>query len=288
MIRIIRFSMFMMALTMAGNAWAAYGSVPQNTEVNPEVMRIDEKTFLGEKVSGHYQLIDQDGQQFALGDLFGQKPTILALSYYKCDGACSVLNRNLWNTLQEVKQWKINRDFNVVTISFDQHDNPESLAKFMQEAGFGDGLPEGWRITTMVKPEEIMQLTGSVGYKFFWSPRDAMFLHPNVYIMISPKGRVTRYLYGANISGRDMEVSITKAMGEELSAANVINFIVGACYSYNYKDGKYTINIPIFIAAGALLFGLSLIFGSFWHMKRRRAREDRVRDARLAANESDG
>ncbi len=267
-------------LSISATAYAAYGKVTENSDVDPTIVKIKESDFLGKKIDKSYRLVDQDGKEFTIGEMIGDKPMILALSYYRCDGACSVLNRNLWSTLQEVKQWKIDRDFNVLTVSFDRHDTPATLQKFMKFAGFNDGLPSGWKMSTMKDPEDIMKLTGSMGYKFFWSPRDAIFLHPNVYIMISPKGRVTRYLYGANISGNDMDISITKAIGEKMSPANVVNFLVGACYSYNYEDGKYSINYPLFVAAGALVFGLTLMFGGFAVTKRKRKRMDAERDLR--------
>ncbi|MES0371611.1 MAG: SCO family protein [Mariprofundaceae bacterium] len=269
---LMKFVLFAFAMSVSNTAYAAYGSVTQNSDVDPTIVKIKEVDFLGQKISSDYMLVDQNGKEFSFKEMLG-KPTILALSYYRCDGACSVLNRNLWNTLQEVEQWKIDKDFNVLTISFDRHDTPATLTKFMDYAGFKDGLPDGWKMTTMKNPEDIKRLTDSIGYKFFWSPRDAIFMHPNVYVMISPKGRVTRYLYGANISGIDMDVSITKSIGEELSPANVINFLIGSCYSYNYKDGKYTVNIPLIIAAGALVFGLMLLSGSMLHMKRRKRKE---------------
>jgi len=278
--KLIKFVAFVLAMSISTLAYAAYGKVTTNSDVDPTVVKIKESDFLGVKVDKSYRLIDQHGKEFVLGDMLGTKPTILALSYYRCDGACSVLNRNLWNTLQEVEQWKIDKDFNVLTISFDRHDTHETLKKFMGYAGFNEGLPEGWKMATMKDPEDILKLTGSMGYKFFWSPRDAIFLHPNVYIMLSPQGRVTRYLYGANISGNDMDISITKAKGEKISSANVINFIVGACYSYNYKDGKYSINYPLFVAAGALVFGLTLMFGGFAVTKRKRDRANAARDLR--------
>lgn len=278
---LMKFVLFAFAMSVSNAAYAAYGNVTQNSDVDPTIVKIKEDDFLGKKISKDYLLIDQDGNEFALGDMYG-KPLILALSYYRCDGACSVLNRNLWNTLQEVEQWKIDKDFNVLTISFDRHDTPATLNKFMDYAGFKDGLPDGWKMATMKDPEDILRLTDSMGYKFFWSPRDAIFLHPNVYVMLSPKGRVTRYLYGANITGNDMDISITKSIGEEISPANVINFLIGACYSYNYKDGKYAVNIPMIIAAGALVFGLMLLIGSFLHMKRRMRKENEAKLLRQA------
>ncbi|ATX80100.1 protein SCO1/2 [Mariprofundus aestuarium] len=260
-------------LGFANGAHAAYGNVTKTSVVDPSILKIEEMKYLGEKADYDFVLQDETGADFKLGSMTG-KPLVLAFSYYTCDGACSVINKNLAETLKGVERWKIGQDYNVLTVSFDQNDTPATLANFMKEAGFADGLPDGWKMTTMLKKEDILKLTGSMGFKFFWSPRDAMFLHPNVYIMLSPKGRVTRYLYGGTITPTDMELAITKAKGGEIAAANVIDFVVGACYSYNYKDGKYSINIPLFVAAGALIFGLTLIVGSFSYMKFRRVKHE--------------
>jgi protein SCO1/2 len=197
------------------------------------------------------------------------KPLVLVLSYYDCDGACPTINRNLRATLQDVNDWRLGKDFKVLTLSFDRHDNPQTLAMFLQHVGFENGLPEGWNMAMLKEPDDIRRLTDSIGYRFFWEPRDRLFLHPNVYIMLSPEGRVTRFLYGGSISAEDMEYSITKAFGSELTAANVINFVIGACFSYNYKDGKYTLNYPIFIAFGALGIGIVLLIWGSLIMKRR-------------------
>jgi len=260
---------FLLAVFWVEAALAAYGNVTQSSDVDPSIVKIDERVFLGEKIPADYVLIDQDGSEFNLGDMLG-KPLILALSYYTCDGACSALNTNLRLTLDGVDDWKLGQDYRVLTASFDRNDTPAKLQDFMQKTGFTEELPAGWKMATFKDPENIKRLTDSVGYKFFWSPRDAIFLHPNVYIMLSPKGRVMRYLYGASIASDDMELSITKAQGEKQSPANVINFLVGACYSYNYKDGKYAVNIPLFVAAGGLIFGMGTIAVGFSIMKYRR------------------
>lgn len=260
-------------LGFANGAHAAYGNVTKDSVVDPSILKIEEIKFLGEKADYDFVLQDETGADFKLGSMLG-KPLVLAFSYYTCDGACSVINKNLAETLKGVERWKIGQDYNVLTVSFDKNDTPATLANFMKEAGFADGLPSGWKMTTMQDKANIDKLTGSMGFKYFWSPRDAMFLHPNVYIMLSPKGRVTRYLYGGTITAMDMELAITKSKGEKIAAANVIDFVVGACYSYNYKDGKYTVNIPLFVAAGGLIFGLLLIVGSFSYMKFRRVKHE--------------
>ncbi len=266
-------AMFVLLFASAESAYAAYGNVTQDSQVDPRVVKIDEKQFLGEMIDPGYVLLDEQGREFRFGDMLG-KPLILALSYYSCDGACPTLNRNLRETLGGVDRWTLGQDYQVLTLSFDRNDTTASIQEFMHHAGFKGDLPEGWSIATFKDPEDIKRFTNAIGYKYFWSPRDRMFLHPSVYIMLSPKGRVARYLYGASVGSSDLEISITKSYGEEISPSNVINFVLGACYSYNYKDGKYTINIPLFVAAGGLLFGVLLIIIGVTIMKRRRVKNE--------------
>jgi protein SCO1/2 len=253
-------------------AQAAYGNVTEESQIDPEIFRIQEKDFLGGKVAGDYMFLDAAGNSFKLADL-PAKPLILVLSYFTCDGACSVINRTLANTLQGMDRWKLGRDYNVLTVSFDRHDTPSTMREFQKKMGF-EQLPQGWRMATMRNKEDIVRLANSIGFKFFWSPRDRIFLHPSVYTVLSPTGQITRYLYAGKVDADDVELSITKAMGGEISPVNIIDFVVAACHSYNYKDGKYKLNIPLFVALGGLVAGVTLMLGGFLITKRKR---DRIR-----------
>lgn len=256
-------------LPLAPIAHAGYGKTPEDQHVDPEVVRVDEDKYLGTGVSEDYALTDAAGEKFRLGELFG-RPLVLVLSYYSCDGACPTINRNLRELVEGVDSWKLGEDFRVLTVSFDPHDTPASLKMFTKHVGFESGTPDGWHMALLDDPADIERLTGSVGFKYFWSPRDRMFLHPNVYMMVSPQGRIVRYLYGTSVESQDLEISITKAQGNEISPANVVNFVLGACYSYNYEDGKYTINYPLFIAGGGLVLGSGLLIGASIVIKKRK------------------
>jgi len=253
-----------------GQAQAAYGNVTEESQINPEIFKIKEKNFLGGKVAGDYVLRDVSGKSFKLADM-PDTPLILVLSYFSCDGACSVINRMLANTLKGVDRWKLGKDYNVLTVSFDQHDTPTTMRTFREKMGF-EQLPQGWRMATMQNRKEIDRLAGSIGFKFFWSPRDRVFLHPSVYTVLSPKGKITRYLYAGKVDADDVELALTKAMRGETSPVNIIDFVVAACHSYNYKDGKYKLNIPLFVALGGLIGGVVLMAVGFMIAKRKRAR----------------
>jgi len=259
-------------MAVSSNAFAAYGNVTEESQIDPKVFQIPESKFLGGKVSGDYLLQDASGSSFRLGDM-PEKPLILVLSYFSCDGACSVINRVLANTLKGIDRWKMGRDYNVLTISFDRHDTPKTMAAFRKKMGY-EQLPEGWRMATMQNRSDIDRLAGSIGFKFFWSPRDRIFLHPSVYTVLSARGEITRYLYAGRVNADDVELALTKAMGGEISPANIIDFVVAACHSYNYRDGKYKLNIPLFVALGGLIAGVGLMIGGFLITKHKRKRND--------------
>jgi len=260
-----------------GHAQAAYGNVTEESQIDPKIFQIKEKNFLGGKITGDYVLRDASGNSFKLGDM-PDKPLILVLSYFTCDGACSVINRVLANTLKGVDRWKIGKDYNVLTVSFDQHDTPATMRAFKKKMGF-EQLPQGWRMATMQNRKEIDRLAGSIGFSFFWSPRDRLFLHPSVYTVLSATGVITRYLYAGKVDADDVELALTKAMSGEVSPVNIIDFVVAACHSYNYKDGKYKLNIPLFVAVGGLVAGVTLMVGGFMITKRKR---DRIRKDMVA------
>ena len=161
----------------------------------------------------------------------------------------------------------------MLTVSFDRHDTPVTMRAFMHKMGF-EHLPQGWRMATMANRKDIDRLAASIGFKFFWSPRDRLFLHPSVYTMLSPEGTITRYLYAGKVDADDVTLAITESMGGKISPVNIIDFVVSACHSYNYKDGKYKLNIPLFVALGGLVAGLTLMIGGFTITRRKRHRQE--------------
>ncbi|MEE8574193.1 MAG: SCO family protein [Thermodesulfobacteriota bacterium] len=236
---------------------AEYGRTPVNT-IDPAVIKIDEKTFLGAKLDGEYLIKDAEGKEFQLKEIFG-KPAILVLSYFNCDGVCPTINMDLKARLDSLEVLRRGEDYRVLTLSFDRADGVENARMFSEKVGIGKS--GGWRVGVMEKKEDIDKLTASVGFKFFWSMRDRTFIHPNVFIFLSPEGRVVRYLYGANMDKTDIKVAIAEAgFGNPVNSMvrEINDLLLIACYSYNYKEGKYTLNYPLFIAAGSLFSALSL------------------------------
>lgn len=246
-------------LLTPARGFAEYGRVPMS-DFDPAILKIDEKKYLGVPVNSEYLFFNGAGEEFLLKDWM-EKPVILALSYFSCDGVCASLNRELKEALAKIHLLP-GKDYRVLTVSFDKNDGPVSLRMFQKELALPEGLRAAWRLALLKDPESIQRLTESLGYRFFWSKRDRIFLHPNVLVFLSPGGRVTRYLYTAGMRPKDLELALLDASRDKTGKSNVqgiSNLLFLACYSYNFKDGKYTINYPLFIGAASFLFGIALV-----------------------------
>jgi protein SCO1/2 len=264
------------ALVWPLTAVAAYA--PPESEIDPEVLRVNEQGYLGVKVNATTPLIDAEGNRFTLGDL-RDKAVVLVLSYYSCDGFCPAYNANLMSVLAKVNEMarmKAGEDFRVVTISFDKNDDTAAAALFeKQTLNLPEDLAPHWKVATFENKEELKPFTDAIGFKFFWSRPDHMFFHPNAYYFISPdEGRVARIMHGSTAEARDMELALLDAKFKRIKPSEALQLAVSLCYSYNYKDGKYGLNYPAFFAFGSLFIGLTAFAVAARHTKKMTKKQD--------------
>lgn len=274
-----RFLAAALAAAVLGAAQAAQAGPmlrEPTSEIDPEVFKIQETKYLGVRPDRALSFLDDQGRPFALGDLARDKPLVLVLSYYMCDGTCSVVNADLLNLLSKVKAYRIGRDFRVLTVTFDENDTLDTLSAFRKSLPLPEEWRPAWTFALPAAPGEARKLADAVGFKYFWSPRDKTFLHPGVFVFLSPEGRVSRYLYSNNSRPLDVELALTDSFAERLTPGDAVNYAVSLCYSYNYKDGRYVLNIPLFVGVGSLTLGIT-VFAFSVFVYRRRARGEVLR-----------
>jgi protein SCO1 len=198
---------------------------------------IDEK--LGQTVPLDTTLVDEQGDRVSLGKLI-DKPTILTLNYFRCTGLCSPLLNGVADMLKQLDQ-RPGKDFQVLTVSFDPRDDAE-LAQHKREnytKQLGPGFPAGaWRFLTG-NPGSTRRLADSVGFKFVKVRED--YVHPGAIMILSPSGKVTRYMYGVNFLPFDVKLALVEAA--EGRTGPTINRILALCYSYDPVGRTYFFNI---------------------------------------------
>lgn len=244
------------------------------SDLDPSIMEIDEKKFLGARLDPATRLVDETGTVYPLSDHLG-KPLVLLLSYYTCDGSCSVINGLFLDLLEDVERVSPGVDFGVLTLSFDRHDTLETAGTFKRHLGIGADYADAWTFATFESVEDLKAETAKIGFKFFWSPEDKVFLHPGAFLFLSPEGRLIRILYPPNVDASDVELAVLDAKQGQFRPQQIINFALSLCYSFNYAEGRYTLSIPIFVGFGALFIGLTALAVSILVFKSRKRRNSR-------------
>lgn len=249
---------------------------PERTKIDPAVTRIDEQAHLGNQLDRSTTLLDEHGKPFTFGELLG-KPTILVLSYFGCDGTCPTINRNLARALPGVTRFQPGKDYQVLTVSFDRQDTPQRAAEFIRQLQSEvPGAEHGWRFAVLADPatDAPQRFAKQVGFNFFWSRFDKTFLHPNALVFLTPDGRVARYLYGTAMDPQNLQLALIDADWGRISESKdaIFDMVTGACFSFNYAEGRYQPNYALLTGVAALLFGLGSMGLGLWAYRRKPAR----------------
>ncbi|MEI6559844.1 MAG: SCO family protein [Rhodospirillaceae bacterium] len=239
----------------------AQSSRMDTSEVDPAIFRIDEVKYLGAKPDPSLSFRDESGKAFTFGEMTGQ-PLVLVMSYFTCDGTCELVNRDLADLLAGVKRVLPGTDYRILTVSFDTNDTLESMASFRSKLKAPAPALAAWRFSVPATGDEARRLADTIGFKYFWSPRDRVFLHPGVFAFFSAEGRVVRYLYAMNSRPFDVEMALIDAKENQIRPGQIVDFALSLCYSYNYAEGQYTINYTFIIGFGSLVFGIGALFFS--------------------------
>jgi protein SCO1 len=181
---------------------------------------------------------DEDGRTVALNSYFGTRPVLLILAYYRCPMLCSEVLSGAVTALKKVG-FKIGKQFEVLTVSFDPRDTPEiaaaKKATFIKE--YGDPLAaSGWHFLTGQKPQ-IDSLANAVGFHYSYDPKTGQYAHAAGLVVISPKGKVSQYFYGIEFPSRDLHLAIVQSSAEKIGS--LADEVILYCCKYDPGTGRY-------------------------------------------------
>lgn len=248
---------------------AAVGSASGRPELASAQSRsgvgIDER--LGSSVPFDLQLIDEQGMAVRLGQL-ARAPVILSLVYYRCKNSCDFLLTGEAAALAAMDA-KPGLDYLALTVSFDDREGPEDAraAKRVALESMQKPFPvDGWRFLTGSEGD-LGRLTDAVGFRY--ARTDDGFDHPLGLIILSPSGKIVRYMNGADFLPADLTLSLMEASTGTVrpTIAKVLRF----CFSYDPRSRALVFNTlkisAILVIALAAALALYLLFGG----KKRRA-----------------
>jgi protein SCO1 len=210
---------------------------------------------LDEYIPDDVVIIDTEGNPVEFYSLL-DKPTVLALVYYRCPGICSPFTEAVADLISRT-DLVLGQDFQVINVSFDPREGPE-LARTNRNNYHHlikkDFDPEGWQFF-VADSANIRKLTEAVGFRYKRTGFD--FLHTAAMIFISDEGKITRYLHGTYFLNIDLKMAVIEtAQGKSgPSFSRVLSY----CYSYDPAGQQYVFNVTK-IAGTMILFFALVIF----------------------------
>jgi protein SCO1/2 len=225
----------------------------------PEGLRevgFDQK--LDQMVPLDVRLRDETGTEVRFGDYFGDKPVILSLAYYSCPMLCGLHLQGLASSLKPL-QLDAGEDFTVVTVSFDPRDTAELAVKKKAETlGRYEraGAEKGWHFLTG-DAEQIAALTGAVGFRYQYDAARGEYAHPAGIVILTPEGRVSRYLFGVDYPPRDVRLGLVESAAGKIGT--VIDQVLLFCFHYDPAMGRYSAIALNSVRAGGVLTILGLV-----------------------------
>lgn len=233
-------------------------SVVDDRTTSPEIGVIE---HLDEYLPDGIRLVGEDSVSVQLTDLI-DKPTVLNFVYYRCPGICSPLMEGLAEVMDK-SDLKPGIDYQVLTISFDPSETLDlalrKKSNYLNLVNRKEEIAQGWKFF-ISDSASIATATNAVGFKYKKIGND--FQHAASVMIISPDGKITRYLNGLYFLPFDFKMAIIEA--NKGQSGPTINKIMQFCYSYDPVGQTYVLNVTkitgTLILFVAMLFFLYLIF----------------------------
>jgi protein SCO1/2 len=224
------------------------------------VQGVDVVEHVGQQLPLDQILVDQNGSSFALKDIVGSRPVVVSFGYYGCPMLCGLVTGGLRDVIK-LSGFEVGKDFDVLTISIDPTDTPETAKKF------SDGLP--WKFA-VGKESVVSLLAKTVGFGYRYDASTDEYAHAACIMILTKNGTISRYLYGASFKPLDFKLAIAEA--KEGKMVSTVEHVLLFCYNYDSNSKGYVLGAQRVMKIGALLT-VVVLGGLLMFLHRRKSKD---------------
>ncbi len=252
------------------------GTLTAQVGVDDPILRSVENIQIVEHLEAQLSLDisfqDETGAFVPLSTFFdGERPVVLNLAYFSCPMLCNLVTEGLIEAVNEIG-WTLGDEFRVVTISIDPRDTPAGARArkdlLVREHGRRDAI-DGWHLLTG-NQTNIRRVADTVGFGFEWNEFRSEYAHGAVLILLTPDGRVSRYIYGVRYDAEVVRLSLVEA--SEGKVGSTMDKLFLLCFHYDPSTAQYGPMAQGIMKVGGLLT-MVLLVGGFIVMQRSRRRK---------------
>ena len=214
---------------------------------------------------------DETGRALTLREAGEGRPILLVPVVHRCPNICGLTLAGIGEAVQ-LQKFVSGRDFTLIAFGIDPREGPEAAAQSI--AGLRQNFPalqagvhgltgDAASIAAVVQP---------LGYRYAWDADLDQYAHIAAVAVLTPDGRLSRWLYGITPEPTDVRLALTEA--GEGRVGNWADQLLLLCYHYDPQTGRYgpLIWTLLRIAGGATaLFGLAWIGLALRRERRRQA-----------------
>ena len=261
----------LLAPILIGCGFASSADTPPQ---DPALPRIGIDQRLDAELPLNLKFRDEAGQPVRLQEFFHPgRPVIIMLGYYGCPMLCGAMLHGVTSCLK-LLPLNAGSDFEVVMVSIDPSETPPlaaaKKAEYLREYNRPTAAA-GWHFLTGETPE-IERLTEVAGFRYFYDEHAKQYAHASGIILITPKGKISRYFMGIDYPARDLRLSLVEASQETIGT--VSDQFLLLCYRYDPATGRYGFAVMNAIRIGGALTVLALaaFVGMSLYRERKRKR----------------
>lgn len=256
---------------------SAHGYNPKEVNVTghelpKELVNVGVDEHLGAGINLALSFKNEEGADVQLGHYFHKsRPVLMAMVYYNCPSLCNYHLNGLTENLKQMK-WTAGEQYDIVAVSMDHTETP-ALAQakkhnYLKEYGRPQSA-KGWHFLTGSK-ENVKALADQLGFKFNWLEDKKQFSHAAVTYVLTPEGKISRYLHGIQPEISTLKMSLLEASNGRIGSA--VEQILMFCFKFDPTKNKYTLYAWNLMQLGAVFTVLVLavfLLPVWWREQRR-------------------
>lgn len=213
---------------------------------------------IGETLPGDARFVEADGEPVRLGELT-DRPLVLIMAWFNCPNLCSMVLDQV--ALATSGLPFATNNYRVVVVSIAPAEGPADARRMRERLRRLHGITiENWHLLSGEK-RAIDALAAAIGFRYVYDAERERYAHPAGMVVVSPSGRISRYLFGLRPQSSDLRLALLDAGDGRLGSP--VDQILLRCYRFNPQTGQYSMavmNVLRTAGGGTVLALAGLVF----------------------------
>lgn len=213
------------------------------------------------RAPGDYILKNRDGLPVRLSSYRG-KPLLVSFIYTGCFHICPMSTRALHKAVRSMHQRFGDRQFNVLTIGFNQpEDSPEALRSYAMQQRITD---TNWEF---LSPDATDVALLSRDFGFTYAATAAGFDHTLQVTVLDANGTIYQQLYGDSFTAEKLGEPLrqlmtgTRIVDGNVSLKDLLDRVRILCSVYDPETGRYRADYTLYLMiAGGVTFFVAMLW----------------------------